>query len=459
MNNKLSRNQALLTAIGFMIGSGIFFRADNILASTHESIWIATMAWLAIGSTLIFAGLSVAAIASETDTEGGFIGYIEVFFTKYFGERVGRPLAFIIGWYQIVVYAPILTAIVAIVFAGYFTQLFGMKVGVVPTHLIALVILVFMFLWNAASTKIAALISSTATIVKLIPLIVLAIAGMAFGNHTSFVQPAVFANGDASMGVLALFYAPMLSMAFAFDGWVSVGSLSRDIDNPKKNLPFVFTWSVIITVIVYTTYFVGVSLLMPPSEIIAQGNDHVGSVASALFGPIGEKFVLTAVTVSVLGTCNSLFMAGTRYTQKLAKADQLKFSNFLKVDSKNATPKNASVMMFSVTIIYLLLFMAQAIYITANPNVTNFFSKVVIDDIPLALNSMFYLLVFFITYKLYKEGKVSKFIGIVAPVIAAFGQILIIISFFSVNGVYAWGYLLISFAIIGLGFLNLRAKK
>lgn len=449
MNKKISRNQALLTAIGFMIGSGIFFKADDILSSTNGSVLIAVISWLIIGTTLIFAGISVAAIASDTQVDGGFIGYIEYHMSKKFGKKIGRRIGFVIGWYQIIVYTPMFVAVVSIVFGDYLLQLFNFETTPMIQHTIGFVIIVAMFLWNSISAKIAALISATATVVKMFPLILLAILGLVFGDPQNFtIVPEIVTESDAS--TLALIFAPMLSMAFAFDGWVSVGTLSQDMQNPKKDLPFVFMWSVIAAVIIYVGYFVGVSLLMPASEIISLGNAHVSEIAKGLFGDFGEKFIIAAVVVSVLGTCNAIFMAGSRYIYNMATRDLLIGSDFFKQKSKNDTPFNASIFMIVVTMMYLLLYYLQATYTGESVFITN----VVIDDIPMALNSMFYLILFSINFYLYKQGRVGKFFGIVAPIIAIIGQVFIIVAFFSVNGIYAVGYLLISFVVILLGFIN-----
>lgn len=445
----ISKNKALLTAVGFMVGSGIFFRADNIIGATEGNVVISIVSWIVIALTLIFAGVAIAGVASQENIEGGFIGYIGHYFSKWFGEKVGRTLEFIIGWYQIVVYSPILVGIVAIVFAGYFCQLFGIEASILAVHGIAVGLLVAMFIWNKISTKIAATISATSTSIKVIPLIVIAIAGIVFGNPSGLSNEVLPQFADKSTTTLALLFAPMLSMAFAFDGWVSVGALSEDIEDPKKNLPVIFVWSVVITSLIYISYFIGVNALMDPATIIANGDSHVGIIAKQLMGPMGEKLVLTGVLISVLGTANSVFMAGTRYVHKLASDGQLIGSNKLKEMSSTDTPFNASKVIFGLTVAYIGLYALQA---TGSIEALN---GITLDDIPMALNSAFYLLVFYISYKLFTEKKLSGFQGVVAPIIAALGQLFIIAAFFLSND-KAILYIVISVIIIALGFINKR---
>lgn len=449
--SSISKNKALLTAVGFMVGSGIFFRADNIIGATKGNVIIAIAAWVVIAITLIFAGVAIAGVASQESIEGGFIGYIGHYFTRWFGEKTGKTLEFIIGWYQIVVYSPILVGIVSIVFAGYFCQLFGIERSIVLVHSIAVLLVIAMFIWNKISTKIAATISATSTSIKVIPLIVIAIAGIVFGNPGDMagqVLPEYIAEKPTTM---ALLFAPMLSMAFAFDGWISVGALSEDIDDPKKNLPMIFVWSVIITSVIYISYFIGVNALMGPEDILANGDAHVGMVAQNLFGSMGEKFVLTGVLISVLGTANSVFMAGTRYVHKLAMDGQLIGSKRLKEMSDTDTPFNASKFIFVLTLFYIALYAVQA------SGSLEVLEGITLDDIPMALNSAFYLFVFYISIKLFLEKKLGGFQGVVAPVIAGIGQIFIITAFFLSND-KAVLYILISVVVIALGFIN-KTKK
>lgn len=445
--SSITKNKALLTAVGFMVGSGIFFRADNIISATKGNVIISIAGWVIISLTLIFAGISISGIASQENIEGGFIGYIGHYFSKWFGEKVGKTLEFIIGWYQVVVYSPIMVAIVSIIFASYFCQLFAINPSVIAIHSIATTLIIAMFIWNKLSTKIAATISATATSIKVIPLILIAIVGILFGKPTELSATILPELVTENQSTLSLLFAPMLSMAFAYDGWISVGALSEDIDNPKKNLPTIFLWSVIITAIIYITYFIGVNALMSPEDILKSGDSHVGIIARNLMGPIGEKLILTIVLISVLGTANAVFMAGTRYVHKLASGNQLIGSVTLRKMSNTNTPFNASIFSLVATLIYILLYAIQA------TNTWEILNGVTIDDIPMALNSGFYLFVFFISFKLYRDGKMGLFQGVIASIIAAIGQIFIIAAFFLSND-KAVLYIIISTGVIGLGFIN-----
>lgn len=449
MNKKINRTQALLTAVGFMVGSGIFFKADNIIISTKGNVFISILSWIFISTSLIFAGISVSALASQEEISGGFIGYIEHYFSKFFGDKTGKFLSFIIGWYQIVVYIPIMLAIVSITFSAYLLQLLDYQdVGSIK-YILASILLMSMFIWNGISTKIGALVSTSATIIKLIPLFIIGVAGALFGDPSNITTTPIINDSVTNTSTLALFFAPMLSMAFAFDGWISVGSLSKDMKNSKTDLPIVFTWSVIITAAIYIFYFVGVTLLMPAGDIIQNADSHVGIIASNIGGYLFARFILFGVLISCLGTANAVFMAGSRYTHKLAQSNFLLASDFFKKDSKNNTPFNASIFVFISSFIFIILYFLQAKFN---------YNSIIIDDIPMALNSFFYLFIFFITFKLYFQKKVHFFKGFISPLFGALGQAFIVIAFFLTNDA-AMFYTFISLIVILLGFINLLSKN
>lgn len=445
MSNKITRNQALLTAIGFMIGSGIFFKADDIVASVNGDIAISIGSWIFASSTLIFAGVSVAAIASLRNIDGGFIGYIEYYFSEMFGQKWGKTIAFIIGWYQIVIYIPIMVAVISRTFIDYFFQFVGIELTERGLFWGALMLFCLMFVWNGLSTKIGALISSTATVIKVIPLIVIALIGVTVGdwsNITTSTNPVL--ETTASPSTIGLFLAPLMALSFAFDGWVSVGALSRDMEDPKRDLPFVFVTSIVVTTVIYILYYLGINLLMPGDQIVTLGNAHVAQIATDTIGPVFAKFIIFAVMVSVLGTANGIFMAGSRYVHKLATSDLLIGSKFFKCETQNGTVFNSSIFVLVTCILFDVLYSLQAYLGLTGFN---------IDDIPMAINAFFYLFLFAITIYLFKNGEISIFSGLISPIIAIIGQVLVVIAFMAtVEG--ALLFIFISIIVIGLGFIN-----
>lgn len=453
MKKKITFVQALCTAMGNVIGSGIFFRASRILKSTQGNSATAVLGWVVLGATIIFAGFATAVLAKRSTKPGGIVGYIE--------EHFGKKAAFGAGWFMAVMYIPALCGILGIVAVDYMIALFGLNVTVGVKYMMVAATILAVYAWNIISTKFAALFSTAATYIKVLPLIAIAILGIVLGKGDSAMMiegaknigsalvvdnGGVFETASSPIKVgFALFTAPLLSMAFAFDGWFNIGALRDDMENPGVNLPKVFAWNAVLVTLVYGSYFAAVTLLMDPAEIMNVGNNHVGMIANKFFGANGEKLVLTAVVISVLGTLNANAMSGMRYVQALAKEDDFPFANYFKqINETTHTPVNGAWFALGGTaVLYVLYYLQEA---------SGMFKGISFDDIPMIFISLFLLLVIAAAHKVAKAENLGFFTTYVVPVIAAIGQIFIVISFFLTND-EAILYFIISLVILGSGYV------
>ncbi len=446
MNNRtyISKVQALLICVGFVIGSGIFFRADNILIATQGNVLIAILGWLFLGTTIIFGALSASLVAHRADGVGGIGSYIE----HLYGKKAG----YLVGFFMSTMYAPIMISVMGIVLMGYATTLFGWEQLVAGNgfYIAVIVLLLLVFLWNVLSTAFAARVSSLATLIKVIPLIVIGIFGLIFGDVNNVFQAGMganeaVANADPNAGFLALFMAPFVSMGFAFDGWISVAALSNELENPKRDLPKILVIGITIITTIYIIYFTGVSMLMDPSEIIASGDAHITIIANDIFGSIGGNLLITGIIISVLGTLNSNVMAGIRYPMTTARENTFMFKDKMSTQNKKTnTPLFGSLYCIVIAMVFVGLYALQEI--------NGAFAGITFDDIPVFIFSVFYLCLFWGVYKIGKTENLGTFKTIVAPLIAAIGQIFILIAFYVTND-QAFIYTLVIIIVMVIGYL------
>ena len=116
-SKKYGLTTAIAMIVGIVIGSGIFFKSDNILIYTNGSIikGIAVFSIAAIG--IIFGSLTIGVLASKTTAAGGIIAYAD--------EYSGRKVACAFGWFLTFVYYPALVAVLVWVTGVYICMLFG----------------------------------------------------------------------------------------------------------------------------------------------------------------------------------------------------------------------------------------------------------------------------------------------------------------------------------------------
>ena len=456
MGKKITFVEALLTAIGLVIGSGIYFRADNILKSTGGNIAMATLGWLVLGLCLIFAGIAFSVLANRTKGEGGMIAYIE--------ETWGKTWGFIVGWFCTFVYVPTLTVILAWVAAGYIADLCGWESGrfAVQQYTVTGALILIVSAWNYLSTKFAALFSSVATVIKLIPLVVIGLIGLFNFQGDAFNTFVSVDNAPAATGwSMGLFTAPLLSMAFAFDGWMSVGTLSRDMENPQRDIGRVFAIMFVVITLAYALYFCGISMLGAKYgiNIIEEGDSHVGIIAAKLLGSAGGKLILFCVAVSCLGTLNGNIMSIYRYPHALAQNKDVPNYEFFVKESKYGTTFNAYILGFIAIVLWFIMYFLQAKSAEANPD--NFFMQgIAFDDIPIVSMGLVVILSLLAVIKWGNKEGYGAFKCILAPIIGIIGYIFIVISFF-INNDLALMYLIvvIVICIIGLIIRSFAKKK
>ncbi|HKM00620.1 MAG TPA: amino acid permease, partial [Sedimentibacter sp.] len=90
--------------VGIVIGSGIFFKSDNVLFSTNGNIFLGIIVFILAAFSIIFGSLSISMLASRTDEAGGIITYSEKFWNK--------SIACAYGWFQTFIYYPTIICVV-----------------------------------------------------------------------------------------------------------------------------------------------------------------------------------------------------------------------------------------------------------------------------------------------------------------------------------------------------------
>jgi basic amino acid/polyamine antiporter, APA family len=459
MNKKLSFPGALLTAVGMVIGSGIFFKASAILKFTQGNIMVAVLGWIVLGTTIIFAGLSVSTVAKYSGSSKGAVGYVE--------DVLGKVPAFIVGWYETAIYSPLLPTVTSLVAARYLLQLIGFDMQTVSNLYILILgaaILLGFYLFNYLSEKYAAKFSSIATVIKLLPVVIFGLVGIV--NIDAGKVGSDLANFDGS-----LFIAPLLSMGFAFNGWVTTTALGKDMREPSK-LPKILALNLIVVTAAYVIYFFGISMLGQHYgiNIIETGEAHVGLIADKIFGDIGGKLILFCVLMSVLGLVNGKVMGGYRFPFALAQSNDLPKSKYFTKTSKYGTPARAGMITLGITAIWFILFVIQYMskdgLTEAQIDAGQYaLSGITLDDIPVMGSAVEAIILMLGAFKVFAMKKDTFFKTVIATIIGIIGQMFIIISFVQTNEA-AWTYMGILLLIIIFGLVmryfarrNLKSKN
>lgn len=409
---------AIAMIVGIVIGSGIFFKSDNILVATGGSVALGVLVFCIAAIAIIFGSLTISQLASRSSKEGGLIAYAEEYYNK------STSCAF--GWFQTFLYFPTLIAVVSWVAGIYICILFGIEGTLEKQMLIGLAIMVFLFVINTLSAKLGGLFQNASTIIKLIPLLLIAVAGLVFGDISSVSFSDITAMKSTG------WIAAIAPIAFSFDGWVVSTSISHEIKDSKRNLPKALIIAPIFILIVYVLYFVGISMYIGPETIMSLGDAHVDLAANNLLGPWGAKIVLIFVIISIMGTINGLTLGMIRLPHSLSVRNMFPKSKVInKIDEKLLMPVNSAIVAFIIAIVWYI-----AHYLTTKfgllPNSD-------ISEISITMSYTMYILLYVKVIQLGRQGKISGIWNtIINPVLAIIGSLIIL--FGSMGNQLFWIY-------------------
>jgi APA family basic amino acid/polyamine antiporter len=395
--------------VGICIGSGIFFKSDNILAATGGSVWLGVLVFVLSATSIIFGGLSMSELASRTDNPGGIVAYFE--------EFVSEKTACGMGWFQIFVYYPTIAVVVSWVVGIYTCILFGWPGTFWNQILIGFIFYTVDFIVNAISARIGGGFQRFTMVCKMIPLIIIAIAGIFFGNPIQGLQSV-----STSTLLGGSWLAAIGPVAFSFDGWIISTTIAPEIRNSKKNLPRALIISPLIILVTYVAYFIGVTKLLDPQEIIKLQDSHVDVIAQQLFGGFGGQLILIAVILAVMGTSNGVILGYIRLPYAMALRGRKMFPMSDKLDKLNEKWKMP---IRSAVFCYVIMLFWTAVHILTVQ--FNLLPNSDVSEISIVMNYLFYIVLYYAVFRLYREGKIkSKFRGVVVPIIATLGSLFIL---------------------------------
>ena len=406
---KYSLWTAIAMILGIVIGSGIFFKGDNILVYTEGNILYGVLVFVIGAIAIIFGGLSIGELAARTNLPGGLVTYANTFI----GHRIGC----IFGWFQIFIYFPTLVAVVSWVVGIYMSILFGWKTTLEGQILIGFGFFTFTFLLNTFSARLGGYFQTTATVIKLIPLFLIAVLGLIFGDPAMAIPKEAVESVQSFSWLMAI--GPI---AFSYDGWIVSTSISHEIKNAKVNLPRALTIAPIFVLITYVLYFVGISVLVGPDRVVEMGDAHVYYAAEQIAGYWGAKAILIFIIVSVMGTVNGLVLGYIRLPYSLALLQMFPYAEIVqKIHPKYETPVYAALIAFVISVIWTIIhYITQKFNLLPNSDVS---------EISVAITYVLLAVLYIKVIQMYKRKEIiGKIRGIFNPIMAILGSGIVLLG-------------------------------
>ncbi|WP_434290687.1 APC family permease [Clostridium botulinum] len=394
--------------IGIVIGSGVFFKADNILMASGGNVKTALLAWLVGAISMIFGALVFAECANRFERSNGIVDYAEGMLSEKF--------AYLIGWFNGIIYYPAIAAVLAWAAGNYTAILFNKDGNFV--WIMAAIYMIGIYILNYISPILSGKFQIASTAIKLVPLMIIAILGIFQGLHNGILIEnfsKVSIISDSGSG----FAAAVLGAAFAYEGWIIATTINGEIKDAKNTLPKALVFGSLVIVIIYILYFLGIVGMIPTETILKQGDNTVNVAARTVFGNFGASILTIFIIVSCLGTLNGLILGGSRSFYSLAIRGQgIKPEAFSKLNSKTNIPTNSTIANFILICIYLVVWYMN--FKGLFPN------KLFIDisELPIALIYGIYIIIY-IAYMM-KMKDLSFIKRFVIPSLALMGALIVV---------------------------------
>lgn len=460
MSNELSKKYGLFTAIsmvvGIVIGSGVFFKAEKVLTATGGDMKTAILAWLMGGMIMIICSYTFATMAAKYEKVNGLVDYAETI--------VGPRYAYFIGWFSTMIYTPCITSVLAWVSARYTLVLFGSDdITGATCMLLACFYMVACYMLNALSPVLAGKFQVSTTVIKLVPLLMMAIIGTIVGlsngitiaNFTTIPSVAeIQAVQPGYTPVASPLLTALVATAFAYEGWIIATSINAEIRDAKRNLPIALVAGSIIVVATYILYYIGIAGAADNLTMLAGGETGAKIAFSNVFGSVGGTLLMVFVVISCLGTENGLVLGVSRGMYALAVRNEgPKPEVFSEVDKHTGMPGNSAVFGLFISMVWLVYFYGANLAPVSWFGVFSFDSS----ELPIVTLYAMYLPIFINLIR--KEKDFGTFNRYVAPILSILCSIFMVYAAFASHGVRAvFGYLAVYTVIMLIGSFFMGKK-
>ena len=398
---KLQKRYGLPTAIamvvGIVIGSGIFFKTEAVLGVTNGDALIGVLALIIMGVVLLICAYGFSILSGKYEKVNGLVDYAEV--------TCGGKYAYYLGWFMTFVYTPAITGALAWVTAMYFGKVMGWALNSGEVLAVAGFIICGDVFINAFAPKLAGKFQVSGTVIKLIPLVLMAVVGIVKGLSSGQIAANFeLAAGTSGAGGLT---AAVVALAFAFEGWILATSINAELKDAKKNLPRALIFGSIIIVVVYITYYLGVCGAITIPELMEKS-----SLAAFVntFGNAWGTLLSVFIVISCLCTTHGLMMACGRNMYGIAsRGHGPKPEIFSAIDAGSNMPVNSMLLGALMSCAWMVYYFMA--------NVSGFFGVFSFDSSELPIITLYgmYIPVFI---KMFKMKDLNTWQGKIIPALA-----------------------------------------
>jgi len=281
--------------VGNMIGAGVFL----LPASLGSYGGVSLLGWVFAATGAMLLGLVFARLSRLVTGAGGPYAYTRA--------GLGDFAGFLVAWgYWISIWAG--NAAIAVGFATYLGYLVAPLAATPLVGGATAVAAIWVVTWiNARGVREAGMVQAVTTVVKLVPLMAVGLAGCLFFFHESHFHP-FNASGGSLFGAVSATGALTL---WAFSGLESATVPSEEVRDPERTIPRATLIGTGAAALVYILATAGVMGVVPPATL-ATSPAPFADAARVMWGGWAGKAVAVGAVVSAFGALNGWILLQAR---------------------------------------------------------------------------------------------------------------------------------------------------
>ena len=307
--SKISLKDAISIGIGGMVGGGIF-AVLGLAASLAKGG--TPVAFLFAGILALLTSYSYVKLSKKYPDRGGTVKFIN----QGFGKTVFSGAINNLLWVSYIV----MLSLYASAFGSYAPNLWEITANkTVDFHIYASAIILLATGINYYSIAVVGKIESYAVIIKLI--ILLGFIGI--GAYGLMGNPNLDQLALENWETPIKLFAGGMVIFVAYEGFELIANAAPDIENPEKNIPRAYYFSVIFVILLYIVIAV-VTVGSLPFEQIAKAEDYVlAEAAKPMLGQLGFTVITIAALISTFSAINASLYGGSKVNYEIAEDDEL----------------------------------------------------------------------------------------------------------------------------------------
>jgi len=296
----LRRFDVISLTVNSIVGAGVFAMPAGLAISSGR--WSLAVVFAAFAVVALLA-LSLAEVASRYDVTGG---------PQYYAHDVFGPLTgFTVGW-LFVVSRFASYALIAHVMLDYAAPLWPALAAPWPRAVAITVFTAALTMANVRGVTQGAWVGNLLTIAKMLPLVLIALAGLWFAGWIEIPATEPRGMGGLTSGLLLALFA-----CFGFEAAAIVAGEMRE---PRRDLAVSILGGLAISCVLYLLLMLACYAVLPDTAASAL---PLADVARHFLGPIGGTLMSVAAVVSCAGGLAAAILVSPRNIFALGESGDL----------------------------------------------------------------------------------------------------------------------------------------